>query len=174
VENTLHIFFIWMHIIGIALWLGPQVFLAFAWVPASRGITDRALRLQAMRTITSRFAWIGGTGLLLLLIAGTYLISDWRDFYAIPEDAGFTDFRYGVIFIVKMSVLLVMLIITGLHTFVLGPRLLDAIERDASEDELRSRRMQSMFASIAVLLLTLVIIVLGTMLGTPSYSLQDA
>ena len=34
VENFLHIFFIWLHILGVALFVGPQFFLAFAWVPA--------------------------------------------------------------------------------------------------------------------------------------------
>ena len=61
-DNTLHIIAVWTHILGIALFVGPQFFLAFAWVPASRGISDLPTRTRAMRTITRRFAWIGGTG----------------------------------------------------------------------------------------------------------------
>lgn len=175
-ENTLHVIFIWVHILGLVLFLGPQFFLAFAWVPASRGITDMPTRVKAMRTVTSRFAWIGGIGLLLLLIAGGYLIGDWRKFYNISDDTGFTDLRFGVVFIIKMCVLLVMLVLLGFHTMRTGPRLIDAMEANAagtgSEAQVRSLRMQSMFLSISVLVLTLVIMVFGVLLNTTSWSLQ--
>jgi uncharacterized membrane protein len=168
----------WLHVLGIALFLGPQVFLAFAWIPASRGIEDLPTRVRAMRTITRRFGYIGGAGLVLIIVGGSYLIGDWRDYYGVPGEVSFADLRYGVTFMVKMTLLLVMLAVLGLHTFVFGPRLLERMEdraagRPVSEDEIRSLRMQSMFASIAVLLLTLVILALGVALATTSWSLQE-
>jgi len=179
VENTLHIAALWLHILGIALFVGPQFFLAFAWVPTSRLIGDPATRVMAMRNITRRFGWIGGAGLVLILVAGTYLISTWRDYYAIPDDAEFTSLRYGVIFMVKMTVLIVMLIVVGLHTFVVGPRLIAKLEAQAegqpvSDEEIRSARMQSMLLSITGLLLVLAIMVMGTMMTAANFSMQDA
>lgn len=175
-ENTLHIIFIWIHILGLALFVGPQFFMAFAWVPTSRGILDAPTRIKAMRTITTRFLWIGGIGLLLLLIAGGYLIGDWRRFYNVSDDTGFTAVRFGVVFIIKMVVLVVMLILLGLHTFRTGPRLIDAMEAQltgtGSPTNVRALRMQSMFLSISVLLLTLIIMVFGVLLNTTSWSLQ--
>lgn len=176
--NTLHIIFIWLHILGIAIYVGPQFFLAFAWVPTSRGIQDPLVRAEAARTITRRFAWIGGIGLLLILIAGGYLIGSWRDYYHIPSDAGFTDYRYGIIFIIKMVVLVVMLLIIGWHTFKVGPRLVELMEAQArgqqvSDAQLRSARMQSMAFSIAGLVLVLVIMVLGAMLNTATFSVIE-
>lgn len=177
-ENTLHVTAIWLHILGIALFVGPQFFLAFAWVPASRGISDLPTRLGAMRTVTRRFGYIGGIGLALILIAGTYLIATWRDYYAIEEEAGFMSLRYGVIFTVKMTVLLVMLAVVGFHTFVTGPRLVRRLEAQAngeavSDAELRGLRMQSMALSILGLVLTLVIMVMGASMTTYKFSLQD-
>jgi uncharacterized membrane protein len=179
VDNFLHITAVWVHILGIALFVGPQFFLAFAWVPASRQIGDLATRAQAMRTITRRFGYIGGIGLVLILVAGTYLIATWRDFYGYPEDAGFTDVRYGVIFIIKMSVLIVMLVLVGLHMFWAGPRQLALMEAQArgeavAPEELRRQRMLSMTLSIAGLVLTLAIMVMGVSLSTTEYSFQDA
>ena len=177
-DTTLHIVAIWTHILGIALFVGPQFFLAFAWVPASRKMQPLETRVQAMRTITRRFGYIGGTGLVLILIAGTYLVSTWRDFYAIPDDLEFTSLRYGVIFIITMSVLLLMLVIIGIHTFMVGPRLVDVIEEQskgrASDAQVAAVRRWSMILSISGLVLTLAIMVLGVMLGTPTYSLQEA
>jgi len=176
-DNFLHIAAIWIHILGIALWVGPQFFMAFAWVPTSRGIVDLPTRARAMRSITSRFLWIGGTGLVLIVVAGTYLISTWRDFYA-ADDVEFTGIRYGVIFILKMNVLLVMLVLAGLHTFLVGPRLLALIEAQAAgerveESDLRRYRMWSMALSIGALLLTLAIMVMGVSMSTTNYSFQE-
>ena len=176
-DNFLHIFFIWMHILGVALLVGPQFFLAFAWVPASRGIEDMPTRIKAMRTITRRFGYIGGAGLVLIVIAGTYLISTWRDYYGVSGDTGFTDVRFGVVFIIKMTLLLVMLAALAIHIFILGPRQMDRMEAQArgehvSEDEIRKARMQSMFFSIAGLVLVLVIMVMGVMLNSVAWSLK--
>ncbi len=177
-ENFLHIAAIWMHILGIALFVGPQFFLAFAWVPASRGITDLPTRVKAMRTVTRRFGYIGGAGLVLIVIAGSYLIATWRDYYSQPDDLEFTSIRYGVIFIVKMLVLLVMLTVVGIHTFVTGPRLVERLEAQASgervlDDDIRSLRRQSMVLSITGLVLVLAIMVMGASMSSTNYSFQD-
>lgn len=178
VEDTLHITFIWLHILGITLWVGPQFFLAVAWVPASRQITDMPTRIAAMRVITRRFGYLGGFGLILTMVAGTYLIIDWRDHYAVPGDADFLSLRYGVVFVIKMTVLMVMLAVITLHMFWFGPRQLDKLEAQArgehvTDEELRSIRKQSMFLSISGLVLTLAIMVMGVMLNTASWSLQE-
>ncbi len=178
-DNFLHILFIWLHILGVALFVGPQFFLAFAWVPASRTIEDMPTRITAMRTITRRFGYVGGAGLVLIVLAGGYLIGDWRNFYAVPDDAGFTELRFGVVFIIKMVLLTIMLIALGIHMFILGPRQMDRLEAQArgenvSESELRKARMQSMTFSILGLVLALAIMVLGAMLNDVSWSLQQA
>lgn len=177
-DQFLHILAIWVHVLGIALWVGPQFFLAFAWVPASRRIEDLPTRVAAMRTITRRFGYIGGTGLVMIVAAGSYLIADWRDYYGVPEDTEFTSVRFGLWFIIKMTVFLVMLVAVALHIFVLGPRQLEKLEDRArgltvDEDELRSIRVQSMMLSIAGLVLTLAIMVMGSMIGTAGWSLQE-
>lgn len=177
-ENTLHAAALWLHILGIALFVGPQFFLAFAWVPASRGITDMPTRVQAMRTLTRRFLWIGGIGLGLILVAGTILIATWRSYYTVPEDAGFNSVWYGMLFSIKMVVLAVMLTITGIHTFVVGPRQVDLMDQQAqgkpvSDAQIAAVRKRSMMLSISGLLLTLLIMVLGVMMNTANFSLQE-
>ena len=175
-ENTLHIIAVWTHILGIALFVGPQFFLAFAWVPAARMIPDQRVRAQLTRTLTRRFGWIGGIGLVLIVLAGGYLIGNWRKYYAQPDDLSFTEIRYGVIFIVKMMLLLVMLAIVGLHTFMVGPRLADAIDAEVAgtgtAEETRRARMLSMLFSISGLVLALAIMVLGVMMNTTKFSFQ--
>jgi len=177
VENFLHIAAVWLHVLGIALFVGPQFFLAIAWVPASRAIEHLPTRVAAMRTITTRFGWIGGAGLLLILIGGSYLIATWRDYHGIPESVSFMDYRYGVIFVIKMAVLAVMIVLVGLHMFVVGPSQVDAMEErargeDVPEVRLRRIRITSMVLSITGLVLTLVIMGFGVSLGAAEYSIQ--
>ena len=179
-ENTLHIIALWMHILGIAIFVGPQFLLAFAWVPASRNIADLPTRVAAMRTMTTRFAWLGGVGLALILVAGIYLVSTWRSYYGLPgrDELAFNDLRYGVIFSIKMAVLLVMLVITALHTFVVGPKLLRRMEARAAgetvaDSELAGIRRQSMVLSMSGLTLTLAIMAMGAMMNAAQYSLRE-
>lgn len=176
-DNFFHVLFIWMHILGICLYVGPQVFLAFAWVPASRGISDLPTRVAAMRTITRRFGYIGGVGLVMIILAGGYLIGDWRSYYAISDDVGFTELKFGQLFIIKMNLLLLMLIAVGLHMFMIGPRLQRLLEAQAAgqrvdETQISKTRKLSMTLSISGLLLVLVIMILGAMMNTTNYSLQ--
>jgi uncharacterized membrane protein len=176
-DETLRIIAVWVHILGIALFVGPQFFLAFAWPPASRLITDARVRVRVMRTITRRFGYLGGVGLVLIIVAGTYLISTWRDYYGIPDDTGFTEIRYGVVFIVKMTLLIVLLAVTAAHAFIVGPKLSDLLEAQAEgerfqDDAVRSMRLRSMALSITGLVTALAMMVMGTMLATPAFSLQ--
>jgi len=172
----MHTVALWAHILGIALFVGPQFFIAFAVVPATRGMDDLTARTKALRTITERFTVIGGTGLVMILIAGTYLISTWRDYYDAGDTIGFLDVRYGELFLVKMLLLVAMLVAVGLHTFMVGPKQLELMEAEAAGDdvteELRSTRKRSMALSITGLVLVLVIMGIGASMTTAEYSLQ--
>jgi hypothetical protein len=90
---------------------------------------------------------------------------------------GFTEIRYGVIFITKMTLLIILLAVTAAHAFIVGPKLSDLLEAQAEgetfqDGAVRSARMQSMALSITGLAIALVMMVMGTMLATPSFSLQ--
>jgi uncharacterized membrane protein len=178
VDSFLHIFAIWVHILGVALFVGPQFFIALAWVPASRQIPDLKVRVEAMRTVTRRFGYIGGAGIVLLVLAGSYLIADWRNYYGVPDEVGFTELRFGVVFIIKMTLLMVMLAVVAFHMFYLGPKQIEAMEAQAngeriSDEEVRRARMMSMSASVLGLALALVLMVMGVMLNSANWSLQE-
>ncbi|HJP41874.1 MAG TPA: hypothetical protein QGF35_09240 [Dehalococcoidia bacterium] len=175
-DQFLHTLFVFLHILGVVLFVGPQFFLAFAWVPASRGIADLPTRVKAMRTITDRFLFIGGAGLILALLAGTYLVSTWRDYYGMPDSVDFTSVRFGVVFIVKMILFSAMLVAVGLHTFLVGPKLVNALDKQGqggsvSDKSVRRLRLQSMSLSITGLVLVIAIMVMGVMLNTAQWSL---
>lgn len=174
----LHAFFTWMHVLGAALWVGPQVYLAVGWPGAARQIADTATKVEVIRVLTRRFAYLGGFGLVLLAGAGTYLICTWRDYYSQPGNVGFWELRYGWLFTIKLAAVAVMLVVTALHMFVVGPSQLEAMaaegrgEPGAAERLARARRL-SRTLSGSGLLLALAIMGLGATLSTASWSLQE-
>jgi len=78
-----------------------------------------------------------------------------------------------------MVLLIVMLAAVGWHMFFLGPNQLELLEAQAnggrvSDAELRRARTLSMAVSITGLVLALVIMVMGVMLNSVQWSLQEA
>ncbi|MGH7623456.1 MAG: hypothetical protein ACREMU_14025, partial [Gemmatimonadaceae bacterium] len=61
---------LWIHIVAATLFVGPQAFLFMAAVPAMRTIEDVEARVKATSMVTTRFGWIGGGALVVLIITG--------------------------------------------------------------------------------------------------------
>ena len=88
-----------------------------------------------------------------------------------------TALRYGVVFIIRISLRLVMPAAVAVHAVWRGARLRAASERQADGEavaaaELRSMRLQSMSLSLIGLALALAVMVLGVLLNTTQWSLR--
>ena len=166
----------WLHVLAITLWIGPQVFLFVAAVPAIRTIEDAGVKARVMRVLTARFAWLGWTAMAVIIITGiTNLFVAAGDLPG--QSAGdllSSDFRFTRIFWEKMFLVAVALVLTAVHTFSIGPRQLRLME-DASADEAELRRVRrlSMATSGIALLASVVALYLGAVLSNHSYSLAD-
>ncbi len=163
----------WLHVFAITLWIGPQVFLFAAAVPAVRTIEDAGLRARVMRTLTARFGWLGWSAMAVIIVTGiTNLFVAAGDLPG--QNAGdllSSDFRFTRIFWEKMALVAVALVLTAVHTFSVGPRQLRLME-DASADEAAVRRVRrlSMATSGSALLASIVALYLGAVLSNHSYS----
>jgi uncharacterized membrane protein len=160
----------WLHILGVTVWVGPQFFLFIAAVPAVRQVEDMAVRARVMRTITTRFGWMAWTALLVIVLTGI------SNLFQIGDEADLwdTELRWYSVFSTKMLLVGIMVALTALHSFVLGPRQLELMERgDTGEDALKLRRA-TMFVSGVVLLLSIIVIFLGALLNNHAWSFQPA
>jgi uncharacterized membrane protein len=139
----------WIHIIAATIWVGPQVFLFAVAVPALRTVADTQERARLMRMITTRFGYLGWGALAVLVVTGIGNIyeKDDRDFLF--------DQNWGVIFQVKMTLVILIIALTALHSFVIGPRMLRAQESVADEAQIASMRRFSILISGVGLLLSL-------------------
>ena len=153
------------------MWVGPQFFLFIAAVPAVRTIDDTAARARVLRTITTRFGWMAWGALLVIVLSGISNLFQLGDETAL--DLGSPDYRWFHVFTFKMVLVGVMVVLTALHTFVVGPRQLALMEQgDSGAEALRLRRLSIVMSSL-VLLISIVVVFLGALLNDRDWVFQE-
>ncbi len=156
----------WIHIVAATIWVGPQVFMMVAAVPAVRTIEDMQVRTKVMRVITTRFNYLAWGALTVLVITGVANLYE----HDLDVDQLF-DLNFGVIFQVKMTLVIAAVILTALHSFVVGPRVLDMQESATDPSELAPVRRWSIIVSSANGLIALAIVFCGALLSS-SWALE--
>ncbi|MXX79624.1 MAG: hypothetical protein F4Y69_01155 [Chloroflexi bacterium] len=164
----------WLHVIGVAIWLGGQIVTAACVIPALRAVGNRTVWLDALEGFTRRFGRIGITAMVVIVITGGAMVDPRLD-QAENFGPNIYDARWGYIFVIKMALWAVMIALIGLHQFVFGPRQLELARAtaDADEDtaELRRVRITTIALSIAGLLMTLLVAGAGAFLGNHNFSM---
>ncbi len=151
---------LWLHVLGAVIFVGPQVFLAAIAMPAIRSVSDAKVRQDLTRKITRGFGMLGGGALGLVILTGF-----WN--FAQAQDDGLMDIkRYFIILNIKMTLAILVVILTALHGMVLGRNLQQLQERGATEAEVAKARQFSMMASMATLALSIFILLLAALLAS--------
>lgn len=145
---------IWVHVLAAVIYIGPQVFLFVAAVPAIRSVEDAQQRARALRMVTTRFGWLGGGALAVLLATGIWNYYDVED--PLIDQEAFP--RYYWTLMVKLTLVTVVTVLTLLHGAVLGRRLQRLQETNAPEDEIAHARRWSIVATSVTLLVSLAIL----------------
>lgn len=149
---------LWLHILSAVAFIGPQFFLAFAAVPAMKTIDDVKIRARAMRVMTTRFAMLGGGALVVLIVTGllNYARLDHQNDYK----------RYFITMQIKLTMVAIVVVLTILHGAVFGRRLQQLQESNAPEVEIARTRRMSMYASMATMILSVLILLCAAILGS--------
>lgn len=160
----LYLFSVWLHVLAATLWVGGMVFLVVVVIPVTRRPEVSALRAHLVHSIGVRFRWVGWASLSVLLATGTFNLA----YRGIGRDdlvsAGFWSGPFGRILALKLVLVATVLILSGVHDFVLGPRATALWrERPDSAEAARMRRRAGWIGRIE-LLLGLVILALAVML----------
>jgi len=154
---------LWLHILAAAIWVGSQVMLFVVVVPALRAAEDPRSRAAVLRGVTRRFGYLGTASLALLVLSGI----DNVDRYGPPD---MFDLRYGWVLAVKLALFAAVLVLTALHSLVIGPRLMAlqqaaAVSPDAATAaRIRALRARSVVFSGLTLLLSIAILFCAALL----------
>ncbi|MFQ5933920.1 MAG: DUF4149 domain-containing protein [Dehalococcoidia bacterium] len=136
-----------LHVLGAVVWIGGMLFLGLVLTPVLRGHPP-AERAALLSAVGRRFLKIAWTTLAVLLLTGPILWS-LRAFQITPA--------LGV----KLILVVVILYLSILHDFSLGPRLVARMEQGGQGDEtLGLRRRVAVLARLNTLC-AIVVLILG-------------
>lgn len=154
---------VFLHIISAMGWVGGMLFLALVVVPVARRL-PAAERADLLHAAGQRFRVVGWTFVAILIVTGLinagYRGMTWGDLVT----GAIFETTFGQILMIKVAVVAVMIALTALHDFVVGPAMTRALAQGATApDAGRLRRRGSWLARVS-LLLALVIVALAVML----------
>jgi uncharacterized membrane protein len=113
----------WIHVLAAATWIGGMLFIALVLVPVTRRLDDAALRTRLIRDTGRRFRTVGWIALGLLVLTGIGNLWLHPIFLRSPR------------FHAKLALVLLALVLSVVHDFVLGPR----AGRPGADPQLRVR-----------------------------------
>ncbi len=162
-----------VHVFSAVIWIGGAIFLALVMVPVARGMEPPAMGLLFLRRAAIRFRGIAWILLSVLVISGV-LALDYRGIGIdrFTED-GFWSTKIGTALGVKIVLVGILLILSGIHDFVLGPRVTDLMQQvprgeQPPESTVAARKRLIMLARINLLIaITTAIIGLMLVRGVP-------
>jgi putative copper resistance protein D len=100
----------WLHVLAAITWIGGMLFIALVLVPSARWLEDPTLRTRLIQETGRRFRTIGW--LALGGLVGTGLLNLWMH----PVLLSSPRFHW------KLGLVVLALILSACHDFVLGPR----------------------------------------------------
>jgi copper resistance protein D len=100
----------WLHVLAAITWIGGMLFIALVLVPSARRLEDPTLRTRLIQETGRRFRTIGW--LALGGLVGTGLLNLWMH----PVLLSSPRFHW------KLGLVVLALILSAFHDFVLGPR----------------------------------------------------
>lgn len=159
----LYLVSVWVHIVAVTVWVGGMLFLTLVVVPWLRG-PGRATGMAFLRDSGRRFRGIGWICFVLLTITGAFNLwmrgVRWSSF----SDSAWLASPFGRIVLAKLGLFTLVLALSALHDFVLGPRAAAALEREPrSRAAGRLRRYASWLGRLNVVF-GLLLILLGVLI----------
>lgn len=139
-----------LHVLAALLWLGGMFFLAAVGAPVLRAVEPPALRAELFRRLGAGFRTVGWACIALLLVTGTLNLH----FHGVLRadallNAEFWAGRYGQTLAWKLAAVTVMVAVSAVHDFALGP--LASRLPAGSAQALRARRWAAWLARVNAL-----------------------
>jgi len=154
---------VFIHILIAMFWIGGMLFTVAVLVPATRRrlAAQKGLLFTELGTRFSRISWA-----LFPLLLLTGFLALWGQGYRMPHltDAAFWSSGYGLLIGKKSVLFAVVLIVSGIHDFWLGPKAAVLMDEDPDHPRTRRLRSASKWAGRVNLLLGLVIVYIAVTL----------
>ena len=142
--RVLYLASVYLHVLAAISWIGGMIFLVVVLAPVLRKPETRDHALPIFHAFGARFRVLGWAALVTLVVTGAFNVSvrgfglhDWLTGHVFGGDWGRT-------LLYKLGFVLVILVVSGLHDFWLGPYAMRiARERPESAEREKSRKIAS-------------------------------
>lgn len=144
-----------IHILAAIIWLGGMFFIAIVMVPALRRLEPPQKRIEVLSATATRFRMVSWIAILVILVTGVLnAVNRGVTLQAISTGEFFSSY-FGKILRSKLILVLAMLVLSAIHDFILGPRLIELLSSsspDSFQKLQKNRRYVSWLARINALL----------------------
>lgn len=167
--RALYLLSVWLHILALAVWLGGMAFLALVLVPIARRPETQGVAASLFHWTGVRFRAVGWACLAILVLTGAFQLGargvGWGDLLSGRLWEG----PFGRLLALKLLVVAVILGLSAVHDFGVGPRATALWQADPASPEAKRLRRQASWIGRLNLLLALGATALGVMLvrGAP-------
>ena len=124
-----------VHLLSATLWVGGSAVLVIVGVPAIRA-TEGEARAAAMRALGRRWRPLGWSSMGIAILSGLWLSDRHGAFHSDVLDSSFDRWL-----LVKSGLVVLLVVGSLVHDFVLGPRLQRELRDDAPEAPATRRRL---------------------------------
>jgi putative copper resistance protein D len=159
-----------LHVLSAIDWVGGMLFLALVVVPVARKLQP-AERGVLVGAIGRRFRVVGWACIALLIVTGVVNTSYRGVTWDSIASGRFVASDFGRLLAVKVGLVVVMIVLSAVHDFAIGPASTRALERkdaDAAREAAALRRKASWLGRLnAVLALVVVALAVALVRGLP-------
>ena len=134
----------WLHVTAAVAWIGGNLILAMVVVPYFKKSVPPVERIKILTRIGKQFQPIVWVCVVILTFSGLFNI-----FSAIGGDSEAIG-QFMRTLSVKIILILILVVLTGIHGFILGPRLEQAVEALGSDAEELPEEVDRMRRSMAI------------------------
>lgn len=147
-----------LHVLAAMLWLGGMFFLGVVGAPALRAIEQPALRQRLFQQLGVRFRSVGWIAIVVLILTGLVNLHyrGWLHWDGVFASAAFWRTGVGTALAIKLASATVMIIVSAIHDFALGP-LAGRLE-PGSPQAIAFRRRAALLARVNALLGVVVVV----------------
>jgi copper resistance protein D len=158
-----------IHVLAAIVWLGGMFFISLVLVPSLRKLEPPIKRTEILSATARRFSLVSWIAILVLLVTGVInSVNRGITIHLISSGKLFSS-HFGMILTFKVFLVLVMILISAVHDFILGPKLIKLTEIDRpGPDSMKSlakkRKLVSWLARINAFI-GIIVVACAVMLG---------
>jgi putative copper resistance protein D len=162
--HLLYLLSVWLHILAAVTYIGGMIFLALVLVPTIRKPEYRDIAMDLVHRTGTRFRNVGWVCLgVLVLTGGVNLAFHGIGLLDLLSGEAFRS-SFGHILGLKLLLVAVLLLMSIVHDFVIGPKATAAWRAAPGSPEAARRRRRAGRYGRTALVLSLLVVALGVML----------